>query len=133
MPQDSSEAIRAVITFIIGLLILVAIFSVIKIGPAHSRWRDEFNNNPPEVQQWFRSQRNKVGTMCCDEADGHPYYDDYKMNPDGSVTVSLNGSPHIIPNQMVLDGPNPTGHAIWWFRDTGAWHRDYCFAPGALQ
>jgi hypothetical protein len=34
---------------------------------------------------------------------------------------------------MVLKGPNPTGHAVWWYLEVGSQHRDYCFAPGTLS
>lgn len=83
--------------------------------------------------EWFKSQHNSEGQWCCDESDGHRYDGAYGFNEDGSVTVSLDGKPHVLPKHMVLTGPNPTGHAVWWFSDAGGVHRDYCFAPGTLS
>jgi hypothetical protein len=32
----------------------------------------------------------------------------------------------------VLDGPNPTGHAVWWYLDHGDWGiTTFCLALGA--
>jgi hypothetical protein len=101
---------------------------------ANARWSPQFASADPEIKEWFRAQHNSEGQWCCDEADGHEYDGGYTFNPDGSVTVSLNGKPHILPKHMILTGTNPTGHAIWWFLDTEAYgHIDYCFAPGTLS
>jgi hypothetical protein len=68
-------------------------------------------------------------------ADGHEFYGDYKITADGGVEFDANGEHHSLPAYMVLDGPNPTGHAVWWYIDwptnNGTIHSDYCFAPGA--
>ncbi len=101
--------------------------------PAEARWRAEFANNPPEVQQWFKSQFNENGASCCGEADGHRFYGDYNLNADGSVTIYDTDGVHWLPPFMVLKGPNPTGAAIWWKQllPDGT-YRDYCFSPGGL-
>ncbi len=78
--------------------------------------------------QWYKSQHNAAGLWCCDESDGHPYYGDYALNPDGSVTVESEK----IEKNKVLTGPNPTGHAVWWYVEVGGGKQTYCFAPGTL-
>ena len=116
------------------VLSLVALASALVVcGAASARWKPEYGNAAPEVQAWFKTQHNSRGEWCCNESDGHPYFGDYKINDDGSVTVNLNGDDHILPAYMVLQGPNPTGHAVWWYLDVGSTHRDYCFAPGTLS
>ena len=101
-------------------------------APALARWKPEFGKAAPEVQAWFKNQHNQQGQWCCDESDGHPFFGDYKINEDGSVTIHDGDNPHQLPAYMVLKGGNPTGHAVWWFTDAGGTHRDYCFAPGTL-
>lgn len=80
---------------------------------------------PTANADWFKVQRNAHGEYCCDKSDGHAYYGSYTVEQDGSVTLA-NG--HKLPAWMVLHGPNPTGHAIWWYTSS----RDYCFALGTL-
>ena len=99
---------------------------------ALGRWDASYASQPAEVQAWFKQQHNMRGEWCCDESDGHPFFGDYTIKSDGSVTVQLGGSAHVIPTELVLKGRNPTGHAVWWYRDVSGVHRDYCFAPGVL-
>lgn len=80
---------------------------------------------------WFAKQYNKNGQWCCDVSDGHEYDGDYVVNGDGSVTLDPDGTARTLPKAMILDGPNPTGHAVWWYVESGGSHTDYCFAPGA--
>ena len=115
----------------VHLAIAIAITSML-CAPALARWKPEYGKAGPEVQAWFKNQHNEQGQWCCDESDGHPFFGDYKINEDGSVTIHDGDNPHQLPAYMVLKGPNPTGHAVWWFTDAGGTHRDYCFAPGTL-
>ena len=105
---------------------------VLYCGSAVARWDASYASQPAEVQAWFKQQHNSKGEWCCDESDGHPFFGDYAINSDGSVTVEFGGSPHIIPAELVLRGKNPTGHAVWWYRNISGVHRDYCFSPGTL-
>jgi len=99
---------------------------------AHARWKEQFANAPETVKQWYASQHNKNGLWCCDNADGHAFYGDYSLDQDGSVEFDVDGVHHRLPAYMVLDGPNPTGHAVWWYvKQTDGVHKDYCFALGA--
>lgn len=83
-------------------------------------------------RDWFKNQHNSVGQWCCDEADGHPYYEDYTLDKDGSVIVQMNGKPYRIESYKVLSGTNPTGHAVWWYLDGDGGRTTYCFALGQL-
>ena len=86
-----------------------------------------------QYHEWFQSQHNSVGQWCCDEADGHAYYQDYKLGEDGSVTVSdEDGNPIRIEAYKVLKGSNPTGHAVWWYVDGAYGRTTYCFALGQM-
>jgi hypothetical protein len=106
--------------------------TLITCVPAVARWKPQYGGQAPEVQAWFKDQHNAQGQWCCDEADGHPFYGTYTINKDGSVSMNTETGPHQLPAYMVLKGPNPTGHAVWWYTDAGGEHRDYCFAPGTL-
>ena len=58
--------------------------------------------------------------------------EDCAINPDGSVLLKSGAIPYRIDAYKVLDGPNPTGHAVWWYLDYGDWGiTTFCFAPGA--
>ena len=101
-------------------------------GIADARWKSEYGSQPAHVQAWYQQQHNDMGQWCCDQSDGHPFFGDYAFNKDGSVTLHVNGDARTLPAYMVLKGPNPTGHAVWWYVEAGSQHRDYCFAPGTL-
>lgn len=120
-----------------GLIVVVAgtviIFIVLlTLSEAQARWKPEYAAASPEVQSWIKDQHNAAGQWCCDKSDGHPFYGGYAINADGSVTLQTAAGPRVLPPFIVLKGPNPTGHAIWWYVETGAEHIDYCFAPGTL-
>src|SRR6185312_1484425 len=66
----------------------------------------------------FRGQHNEKGEWCCDKSDGHEYDGYYQFDKDGGVIVELDGKAHKLPSYMVLKGPNPTGHPVWWFIET---------------
>lgn len=102
-------------------------------GAAEGHWRTAYRGVPAGLRFWFEHQRNARGQWCCDKSDGHPFYGAYTINPNGSVTVQLPTGPRTLPAYMVLDGPNPTGHAVYWYRDYGTVRLDYCFAPGTLS
>lgn len=98
---------------------------------ADARWKPEYASADPAIQQWYGTQHNDKGQWCCNDADGHPYFGGYSINADGGVTLTgEDGKVYTLPSYMVLKGPNPTGHAVWWFLEIGSTHRDYCFAPG---
>lgn len=108
------------------------LFGVIGAAPVMARWKPEYAKVDPKIQAWYKSQHNAQGQWCCDESDGHRYDGSYTMNQDGSVTLHLASGPRTLPAYMVLSGPNPTGHAVYWYLDTGDTRTDFCFAPGTL-
>lgn len=119
---------------LIDMLIMIgAVVLVVLLGMALAHARYSGAVSDPAIASWYKDQHNSEGQWCCDDSDGHPYFGEWKPNEDGGVTVELNGKPHVLPKHMVLTGPNPTGHAVWWFTDAGGVHRDYCFAPGTLS
>lgn len=115
-------------------LIVYGAGALLASAPAPAKWKPEYAKADPEIRAWYRSQHNAQGQWCCDESDGHPFFGGYAINKDGSVTLDLaGGRKHTIPAYMVIAGPNPTGHAVWWFLIDGAGnHTDFCFAPGTL-
>jgi len=120
-------AMRRRVQFTIAIVLASAV-----CAPALARWKAEYGTQTAEVQAWFKDQHNSQGQWCCDESDGHPFYGSYAINKDGSVSIEGEQGPRTLPGYMVLKGPNPTGHAVWWFTDAGGDYRDYCFAPGTL-
>src|SRR3954465_2717344 len=112
----------------IAASLLVLLFG----SAAMARWSPAYENMPPEIKSWFKQQHNSQGQWCCDESDGHPFYGDYTINSDGSVSVEFDGSQHLIPTELVPKGKTPTGHPPAWYRNISGYPRDYCFSPGTL-
>jgi hypothetical protein len=117
------------------MLRLLALIVLLLISASTSaEWKPEYAGSTPEIRAWYSTQRNQKGEHCCDSSDAHAYFGTYRLTEDGGVELELNGELHKLPSYMVLNGPNPTGHAVWWYRlelDLGR-RVDYCFAPGSL-
>jgi hypothetical protein len=96
--------------------------------PAQARWKLEFTNAPHRT--WYAQQHDHAGWSCCDRADAHPVYDAYIRR--GKWYVPIEGTHHQIPPERVLDGPNPTGHAVVWYSGAGDHVTIFCFVPGPL-
>lgn len=111
------------------------VLGVLAVTAPHSfaKWKAQYDHASPKIQAWYRTQQNKIGWRCCEQSDGHPYYGNYRLTPDGGVELQLESGPHKIPSYMVLKGPNPTGHAVWWYIENYTGHYDLCFAPGPLS
>lgn len=78
------------------------------------------------------------GSHCCLFSHAYLYPDEYTYNPNGSVTVVLQGQIVVLPADRFVniqpDDPNPTGNAVVWYDsiDPSA-SQIYCFTPpGAL-
>lgn len=106
---------------------LMALMGLFLCAGAYARDPDGKYANSP-LHEWYGQQHNSAGMYCCNEADGHPYYGDYTVNSDGSVTIDG----QTIESYKVLSGPNPTGHPVWWYVDTSGGRTTYCFIPGSL-
>jgi hypothetical protein len=106
---------------------LIILFGLLA-SSAYARDPDGRYANSPH-KEWFENQRNSAGMHCCAESDGHPYFGDYKLNEDGSVTIGN----ETIEAYKVLKGHNPTGHAVWWYNENDHGKTTYCFIPGTLS
>jgi hypothetical protein len=96
---------------------------------AHARWKPEFANAP--YRAWYEQQHDREGWSCCDHADAHDVYSSYFR--DGKWYVPIDGIDHeVLPHQL-LDGANPTGHAVVWYDGAGDHITIFCFAPGTLS
>lgn len=100
---------------VIGLLLL----SGVAFAKDHAKWA----GNP--FSAWYESQKDSNGNSCCGEADAHDYWGGVQLLLDGSVLLDGNVK---IGADKVLKGPNPTGHAVWWYNEGDGWHNDYCFS-----
>lgn len=114
---------------------IVCLLTLLAIGVkfSHAGWKPEYAASSPQIREWFEQQKDRTGRSCCAQADGHYYDGNYTLNPDGSVTVSLHGKPHTLAPETVINSPNPTGRAIWWYYEVGDIHTDFCFSPGTLS
>jgi hypothetical protein len=119
-----------------GVLFLLIVLAVaaLAIGPAgivqqaQARWKSDFANAP--YATWYAQQHDQEGWSCCDRADAHPVYDAYiKLE---KWFVPIGGIYHEIQPNQLLDGPNPTGHAVVWYDGGGDNVTIFCFAPGPL-
>lgn len=111
--------------------LMIAVMVAAVSAPAFARDHGQFADTDPAIRAWYGAQQNAQGQFCCNKADGHDFYGAYTIDKDGSVEFDAGGVHHHLPAYMVLTGPNPTGHAVWWFLDaSGQGHYDYCFAPG---
>lgn len=93
--------------------------------PAVARYKAQYAQASPKIHAWYESQHNALGQSCCLSADGHDYYGNVTFNKDGSVV--LDGG-YKVPSFMVLHGPNPTGHGVWFYMDGYGGRTTFCFA-----
>lgn len=115
------------------ILIASAVCLAAILAPAIARWKPEYGKTDPKIQAWYKSQHNAQGQWCCDSADGHPFFGNYTLNKDGTVTLDLADGPRTLPSYMLISGQNPTGHAVYWYLGDDPQSRtDFCFAPGSL-
>jgi hypothetical protein len=87
------------------------------------------------MHAWFERQHSVRGSWCCDEADGFIVSDDDWRMDGERYSVRIGGQWLSIPNSKLRDpagGPNPTGHAVVWWRDFGTGPTVFCFAPGTM-
>lgn len=105
--------------------------------PAHFH---ELADDDP-INLWLARQYSMDGGFCCSGADAYAYDGSYTTNPDGSVTVPLDGGgTRVIPFDKTVripvdafgrpTDPNPTGGAVWWKSADG--RQIYCWAFGPL-
>jgi hypothetical protein len=95
---------------------------------AQARWKAEFGDAP--YSAWYKQQHDSAGWSCCERSDAHAVYDAYIR--EGRWYVPIEGTDHEVPPHLVLDGPNPTGHAVVWYDGEGDHIDIFCFAPGPM-
>lgn len=76
---------------------------------------DEWPDVTPSQKDWFIKQHNAKGFLCCSVADGHPTDWDVR---DGKYWAVVAGEWRQIPDEDVIDVPNPVGRAVVWWSDT---------------
>jgi len=99
------------------------------VQPAHARWKSEYANSP--LRAWYEQQHDKQGWSCCDHSDAHAVYD--TVFKGGRWHVLIGGIDHEVLPRQLLDGPNPTGHAVAWYDGVGDHVTIFCFSPGTLS
>ncbi len=118
-------------SFGLGAIVLFVIASgdpTSVLPEAAARWKSEFVNAPHRA--WYAAQRDKQGWSCCDQGDAHAVFDAYLRH--GKWIVPIDGIQHEIEPDQLLDGPNPTGHAVVWYDGADDHVTIFCFAPGSL-
>ena len=98
------------------------------VTPAYGKDAGQWEDNPPEVREWFKSLKmaDNPTASCCGEADG--YWCDELHVVDGKTYCTIDddrdderlGRPHvpigfkvlIPPNKLGYYPGNPTGHNI---------------------
>lgn len=106
--------------------------ALLTIGGAYARDNGQYGNVDPAIHKWFEDQHNSTGQWCCNEADGHQYDGEYAFDADGNVTISIEGQTIKVDSSKVLQGPNPTGHAVVWYLMGPNAPTVFCFASGSL-
>jgi hypothetical protein len=87
----------------------------------------------PALHQWFETQHSVAGAWCCDVADGFILADKDWHQAGDHYEVRIGGQWRPIPPDALRDphgGPNPTGAAIVWYRESRGEVSIFCFAPG---
>jgi hypothetical protein len=115
------DAITAGISFIVAIIILVAIVLIVTANTAGATWKPEYKNNPQAVQDWFQAAKPpltgaaRLGiSLCCNDAERlmtkfvPSRNGDWSFYPDPACTHA--GCKLLpIPNDVVHDD---TVHAI---------------------
>jgi hypothetical protein len=99
------------------------------VQQAQARWKSQYANAP--YAEWYKRQRDGWGWLCCDRSDAHPVYDAYVKQRKWHVPI--HGRDYEIEPHQLLNGPNPTGHAVIWYDDSGDYVWINCFAPGPMN
>ena len=107
-------------------VVVLAVAGVVQ--QAQARWKPQYADSP--YRGWYEHQRDRRGWSCCARSDAHPVYDAYIKR--GKWHVPIHGRDYEINPRQLLDGPNPTGHAVVWYDSVGDYVFIFCFAPGPM-
>ena len=113
---------------LVAVLALVGGISMVVAHQVQARWKPEYADAP--YREWFAQQHDSDGWSCCDRSDAHAAFDAYIRK--GKWYVPIDGTHYEIQPNQLLDGPNPTGHAVVWYDGAGDHVTIFCFAPGSL-
>jgi hypothetical protein len=94
-----------------GLMIAFALFG----GRARADWTGDAS---PETRAWFRTVRNAVGQVCCDETEARSV-DDYQWR-EGHVEVVIDGRSYAVAPDALSPDRNKLGAAVAWIFPKGA-------------
>jgi hypothetical protein len=139
----------------------VGLLAALKAGSAAAQNNGQYGSDS-KFAVWYSIQYSKINGWCCSIADGHRFDGVYDPQLDGSVILRgvigatdstgavidhpvditvdvykvLDGSAVLdSTGKMIQGGPNPTGHAVLWSRDTvlmADGGNVFCFSPGPL-
>lgn len=123
------HVISTAVAALIGSAIIAAVAMLLAPIPVHA-----------QGDGWWSRQYRSDGGYCCQSSDGHTYWGDYTLNPDGSISMPVEGGGTLtIAAGKVLPfnptDPNPTGAAALWYRGAlaaGDGDNVYCFSIGPL-
>ena len=85
------------------------------------------------IHSWFEHQHSVSGEWCCKLADGKILSDSEWRISGGHYDVWLSNKWRLVPSSALRSpegGPNPTGHAIVWWKRFEHEVIILCFAPG---
>lgn len=108
-------------------MVRAALAMLLLVGPALARDNGQYAQSRPDMREWFKAQRNQVGEVCCDDADGHPVAD--WGRDGGHYWVEYDGHRYDVPASAEVRGGNPYGTAIVWIYPKGTTTLR-CFLPG---
>lgn len=138
---------------------LLPLTAVVSIASAHARelYPDQYAKVPPDIQEWFRSQKIP-GTegSCCSQADGvqgeqdvrngkywtrftieYHVFDCTRANEGGCLVTGTKtertGWVPVPDNVVIHNSKNPyLNPVIWWLREEGMPNdvRIRCYIPG---
>lgn len=131
---------------LIVLVIIALLIGFLVPGDIWARDLDgKWAQSPPAVRKWLREQKQPgSGYLCCSEADGEQVDEEIRNGRYWINSKHTRGKWLLVPEDMVINSPNPHGRAIAWFRwvgddgSTSTVPRDdlrpevFCYAPGAL-
>lgn len=110
--------------------IALAILGLLAALPSYAKWKPEYAQVPPEIQQWFNGLKSQSGIPCCDTADGHRLTDADWDTKDNHYRVRIDGKWIVVPPEAVLTIPNRVGVPVVWYGGAGDYLHIYCFLPG---
>lgn len=104
--------------------------------------KPSYDHVAADVREWFRSQKSpKTGMGCCDEADGGQaqekiedgkYWASWCVIGNSATGECARSSGWIeVPDDVVIKGPNITGHPVVWSYYENGKPKIRCYAPGS--